>query len=335
MEGSSRVTSFSERLYRTLLVAYPEEFRRQYSEQLVQMFGDLRREELEQRGRIGFFVLWLHTLSDLAVSVFSERSGLLVSSPSLIRLGGAAFVLGGILYLVPWWLVFHLISFAGFTPEDFWSYAPTIMPRGPIATDLAAGFVAAGLLALGISLMRGAVRGARWTKILTTAGVGLATVVLVASVVQVVVGTMVGATFAAGPWSGYMPEDGPTVPPGSLQAVLLDVGSPLAHWTLALGSLTLGGVLLFTRAISRGWVLPSVTGFLLLVAGLFHLPKAAGLLAFAIWWISYGGSNDPSSLIPSTVLIAPHALVASGWVIVGLMLRSRGSERLEEPARAQ
>ena len=274
MEGSSRVTSFSERLYRVLLVAYPEEFRRQYSEQLVQAFGDLYRKELEQRGRIGLIVLWLRTLSDLAASVFSGRSGFLVSSPSLIRLGGAAFVLGGILYLAPWWLVFNFISFGGFTPEDFWSYALTLMPRGPVATDLAAGFVAAGMLTLGISIKRRAASGMRWVKILTTAGIGLTTVALVASVVEAVVGVMVGATFVTGPWSGLMPpEDGPTVPPGSLQAVLLDVGSPLAHWTLALASLTLGGVLLFTRAIGRGWLLSSVTGFILPVAGLFIFHK--------------------------------------------------------------
>ena len=79
----------------------------------------------------------------------------------------------------------------------------------------------------------------------------------------------------------------------------------------------------------------AVTGILLLVAGLIQLPEAAGLLAFATWWISYDGSNDPSSLISPTVLTAPHALVAFGWVIVGLMLRSRGNKRLEEPARVQ
>lgn len=332
METQGQAASFSERLYRALLVAYPKEFRRQYSEQLVQAFGDLYREEFEKRGRMGVLVLWLHTLSDLAVSVFSERSGFLMST-SLIRLGGAAFVLGGILYLVPWWLVFRLVYFGGFTPEDSWSNALTFMPRGPVATDLAAGFVAAGLLTLGIYLVRGAVRGRR-SKILIKVGIGLAAMAAVSSVVEVVVGIMVGAHFA-GPWSGYMPEDGPTVPPGSLQAVLLDVTSPLAHWTLALASLTLAGALLFARTAGRGWMLPSVTGLLLTVAGLFYLPQAAGLLAFAIWWISYDGFNDPSSLMSPTVLTAPHALVAFGWITVGLLLRSRVSERLEEPARVQ
>lgn len=251
-----------------------------------------------------------------------------MSSPSLVRLGGSAFVLSGILYLIAWWLVFTLFFFGRFT----WSEAPTIMPRGPVATDLAAGLVAAGLLALGISILRRTVSSTRWTKILITGGISLAAVAFVASIVEVIIGMIVGATFMMGPWFGLMP-DGPEVPPGSLQSVLLDVAEPLAHWTLALTSLALGGVLLFTRAAGWGRMLSSLTGLLLPLASLFHFPEAAGLLAFAIWRIFYEGFNDPSITIPTEVMVAPHALVAFGWVIVGLAMRSRGSEHVEEPIR--
>ncbi len=325
MEAQGQATSFSERLYRSLLVAYPEEFRRQYSEQLVQAFGDLRREELEQRGRIGLLVLWLRTLSDLLMSVLLERSVFPVSSLSLVRLGGSALVLGGVVQLVSWWLFFAGVRFVGWSPGEFWANVFSFLPHGPVVIDFATGLLAAGLVALGVSLIWEATRVTRWAKALTAAGISLAVLSVIASILQIVVGVVIGAYFVIGPWSDLLPSSGAIVPSGSLQAVLLNVGNLLEYWGLALASVTIGGALMFTRSIRRWWILLPVNGIL-------AIPQTTSLLTFVIWWLSYDGSNSVAG-IPSAVSIVPHAIVASGWIAIGLVLVSRRSKRLEEPAR--
>ena len=64
--------SRSERVYRTLLLAYPEEFRREYGPQMEQAFGDLYREACE-RGRSRVALLWALTVSDLARTAVAQR----------------------------------------------------------------------------------------------------------------------------------------------------------------------------------------------------------------------------------------------------------------------
>ena len=67
--GSSR----SERIYEALLLAYPEEFRREYGAHMAQAFGDLYRER-RWCGASGAVRLWVRTLLDLAATAFTERS---------------------------------------------------------------------------------------------------------------------------------------------------------------------------------------------------------------------------------------------------------------------
>ena len=60
----------SERLYRALLWIYPKEHRQEYGELMVQLFRDRMRYD----GRdFGGLVVWMQTLSDLAVSAFDEH----------------------------------------------------------------------------------------------------------------------------------------------------------------------------------------------------------------------------------------------------------------------
>ena len=66
--------SISERVYETLLVAYPKEFRREYGPQMAQVFKDLYREERRRSGAFGLSRLWVSTLLDLAATAFAERS---------------------------------------------------------------------------------------------------------------------------------------------------------------------------------------------------------------------------------------------------------------------
>ena len=65
--------SRSERAYRALLLAYPEEFRREYGPQMEQAFGDLYKEARERGGRSGIARLWMLTISDLATTAGAQR----------------------------------------------------------------------------------------------------------------------------------------------------------------------------------------------------------------------------------------------------------------------
>ena len=60
----------SETVYRTLLVAYPRDFRDEYGELMVQFFRD--RMRWDGRGVRGL-ILWMQLIFDLAASAFKER----------------------------------------------------------------------------------------------------------------------------------------------------------------------------------------------------------------------------------------------------------------------
>jgi hypothetical protein len=67
-----KVTSFSQRLFRMLLLVYPRGFRREYGPQMAQAFGDCQRAS-HRHGVIGPWVLWWHTFSDLLRSAPREH----------------------------------------------------------------------------------------------------------------------------------------------------------------------------------------------------------------------------------------------------------------------
>jgi hypothetical protein len=60
----------SDRLYRAMLIVYPEEHRQRYGDPMAQLFRDrLRRGG----GGIGTARVWVHAGFDLAGSAFKER----------------------------------------------------------------------------------------------------------------------------------------------------------------------------------------------------------------------------------------------------------------------
>jgi len=73
-EGPDRTLFVSERVYQTLLLAYPKRFRREYGTQMAQTFRDLFREERRQGGAGRLVRLWVRTLLDLIVTAMVERS---------------------------------------------------------------------------------------------------------------------------------------------------------------------------------------------------------------------------------------------------------------------
>jgi hypothetical protein len=60
-----RSLAVHQRLYRTMLLAYPRAFRQVYGADMVQVFGDRLREERERHGRRASVGVWFLTLLDL------------------------------------------------------------------------------------------------------------------------------------------------------------------------------------------------------------------------------------------------------------------------------
>jgi hypothetical protein len=109
-----RGDSGSERVYRALMRAYPEEVRRRYAEEMVRYFGDLCREERMSRGAMGVTLLWARTVPELLFTVLQERgarlreNAYLPAAPGTVaRWGALCALLGGILGVA-----FHLIEYS-------------------------------------------------------------------------------------------------------------------------------------------------------------------------------------------------------------------------------
>lgn len=65
--------SWSEKLYRVLLLAYSPTFRAQSGPDMVEVFRDAHRTARQTRGRVGVAGLWIVTLLDLGVSAAIDR----------------------------------------------------------------------------------------------------------------------------------------------------------------------------------------------------------------------------------------------------------------------
>jgi hypothetical protein len=113
-DGRDRDDSGSERVYRALMRAYPEEVRRRYEEEMVRYFGDLCREERMSSGRIGVTLLWARTLPELLFTALEERGARLQRNAYLpfgprtvARWGALCALLGGSLGVA-----YHLINYS-------------------------------------------------------------------------------------------------------------------------------------------------------------------------------------------------------------------------------
>ena len=69
----TKLVHISERIYGALLAAYPREFRQEYDSQMVQLFRDQCREELEEGGVMALVGLWFRTLLELVSTARGER----------------------------------------------------------------------------------------------------------------------------------------------------------------------------------------------------------------------------------------------------------------------
>ncbi len=77
MNPSNRILSSLDRVYRSLLNAYPVQFREKYGPGMAQVFRDRCREEVTRQGNWGLINLSLHTLFDLILTVTTEHMDIL------------------------------------------------------------------------------------------------------------------------------------------------------------------------------------------------------------------------------------------------------------------
>ena len=112
--GHERAVGTSERVYRSLLRAYPRGLRDEYGDEMARCFRDLCREELEGGG-LGLAALWARTLPELVYTTLKERSTVLNRNAYRSVVGVAlatAFILLVPLLTAPAWNLFDFV-FAG------------------------------------------------------------------------------------------------------------------------------------------------------------------------------------------------------------------------------
>lgn len=63
----------SVRLYRLLLAVYPDSFRNEYGEAMIQLFRDTARDAYRRHGLLGLAAIWLRMLPDLTTSVLRQH----------------------------------------------------------------------------------------------------------------------------------------------------------------------------------------------------------------------------------------------------------------------
>lgn len=68
-----KFTNLSVQVYKLLLAAYPHEFRREYSSQMVQVFRDQYRDEVRRNKPFAIINYWWNTLVDLGFTALREH----------------------------------------------------------------------------------------------------------------------------------------------------------------------------------------------------------------------------------------------------------------------
>ena len=71
--STCRNSSFSERLYHLMLLAYPRRFREEYANEMLLVFSDACSETSRQQGTLGVLSLWCDFFCDYVKTVCVEH----------------------------------------------------------------------------------------------------------------------------------------------------------------------------------------------------------------------------------------------------------------------
>jgi hypothetical protein len=97
---ASQLLRLSERVYRVLLILYPADFRREYSQHMAQVFRDSCRDVYRQGGTEALVYWWMAALFDLFKTVIAERRKVdfAMSQAKFIQWSGWFCIFGGIFF---------------------------------------------------------------------------------------------------------------------------------------------------------------------------------------------------------------------------------------------
>jgi hypothetical protein len=149
--GHERAVGTSERVYRSLLRAYPHELRDEYGEEMARCFRDLCREELEDNGGLGLAALWARTLPELLYSALKERSTMLArnSYRSIVGVALATAFILLIPLLAEWpWTLADFVFAGALIFGTGLTYVLVVRKAGNIAFRAAVGVALAAALLL-------------------------------------------------------------------------------------------------------------------------------------------------------------------------------------------
>lgn len=309
---SGRMVSASEKVYRALMRAYPEEIRGEYGREMARCFRDLCRREAGRRGVPGLVLLWARTLAELALTAFKERGVMLARDPNFlpftpattVRLGAVAAIVGGVFGIA------YVLTWAVQGPNYY-----RVSPAFVDLFSMTGFYVAQLMCVLGFFGLYGAVAGhtrrsigSRLFRIGGALGVVAAALWLGHSAFEIAVGVAEWPT----------PLDGTTYIPITLLNVLFVGG--FACWIA--GLIALGFAALISRLPSRLCVLPFAT------VALWPASIAASSLSVLLYPDNYGldasgdgyGLNGVGDGVYLTASALSDMLPFLGSLLVGLVL---------------
>jgi hypothetical protein len=311
MSASPRETShtllLSVRIYRRLLVAYPQPFRREYGEHMTQVFRDCCREAAATKGIAGLLRYWLIATSDLIVNALEEhrQKELAMTRTRWIRLGSLAAIIGG--------AIATLFAGLGLTI----TIAQLLDENSPLGLALfPVHIVSWGAPALALFFVLALIG-------LQARGASQAGVIGWISITLAIIG-MVISGLGNGLTSGVMYSQADACG-GPLNCNFYDPNgyARMGYMVGLLGSVIFAiGMVVYGIVAQRRRILPRGNWLLLVVGVMPFLTVAASVIAM----LASGGSDYAGTQKVAIMLGVPVLTFAILWILLGVAMRPRGSE---------
>lgn len=99
-----RLVSLSSAVYRAMITFYPEQFKRDFSSHMAQVFRDCCRRAYREGGVLALVALWTRTGLDYLKTLIEEyaRGGTNMTREKFIKLSGWALIIGSVAIFVGW-----------------------------------------------------------------------------------------------------------------------------------------------------------------------------------------------------------------------------------------
>jgi hypothetical protein len=313
-EGSWTIR-LSIRIYRRLLVAYPDAFRREYGAHMAQVFGDCRRETAQADGVVGLWRYWLTAFGDLIGSALAERrrQEFRMSRTVWARLGSLAAIGSGTTAAL--FALFGLLKGGAYLLDQMSPLARDSIPVQVKVWEVTPVVSALYLLALvGLSLQGARRAGALGWIGATMSMIGTALIAASNGYYSALIYAQADGCVSSINCAFYFPQP-------------YEQAAELAQ---AIGVLLFAvGMILYGVASLRQQVLSRWNGAPLLI-GLLALCSPASRIIFALFFSA--GSDYFGIMRVSVALAAVELLLAGAWIALGVALYPRNEERAASQA---